>query len=82
MQARRIPFFLVLCGLVAPAAAQPALTADNWRRWHEHVLPRPSELRWESIPWHPTLADGLAQASAEARPLLLWTMNGHPLGCT
>ena len=50
--------------------------------WRQHLEPSGRELRWESIPWLPSFGEGLLQADREAKPLLLWTMNGHPLGCT
>lgn len=50
--------------------------------WRQHLEPTGRELRWESIPWAPTFREGLLQADRLGRPLLLWTMNGHPLGCT
>ncbi len=50
--------------------------------WRQHLEPSGRELRWESVPWLPTFGEGLLQADREAKPLLLWVMNGHPLGCT
>lgn len=86
----------IACGLGAPAGAQgdvaasrpaiPALQADltdaNFAAWREHIRPRPAELAWQSVPWLPTFEEGILAADARAKPLLLWVMNGHPLGCT
>ncbi|MDA7980779.1 MAG: hypothetical protein MPJ50_18645 [Pirellulales bacterium] len=58
------------------------LTADNYTTWRDHIQPDLSELAWEDIPWLTTFKDGIAAADAADKPLLLWTMNGHPLGCT
>ena len=57
-------------------------TQASLAAWRDHLVPAESELRWESIPWHVTFAEGLRAASEQARPLLFWAMNGHPLGCT
>ena len=46
------------------------------------VLPSEEERRWQSIDWQPTYADGLKAASEAGKPVMLWVMNGHPLGCT
>jgi hypothetical protein len=46
------------------------------------VRPRDEELRWLRIPWCGDLWEGRRRAAASARPLFLWAMNGHPLGCT
>ena len=59
-----------------------AVDASNFAAWREHILPRQEELRWESLPWLTSYTEGLQQAAAQSKPLLLWTMNGHPLGCT
>ncbi len=50
--------------------------------WRDRIRISDSELVWEQLPWYVTYHEGLEQASAEGKPLLLWVMNGHPLGCT
>ena len=42
----------------------------------------PEDRRFDSLDWSTTFVDGLRRAEAEDQPLLLWAMNGHPLGCT
>jgi hypothetical protein len=46
------------------------------------IVPRSDELTWRAIPWRPTLRDGVVDATAAEKPVLLWAMNGHPLGTT
>lgn len=46
------------------------------------ILPDASERRWEAIDFLPSYAAGLKAASEQGKPMLLWVMNGHPLGCT
>ena len=46
------------------------------------ILPDESERRWEEIDWQATYADGLKASADQQKPLMLWVMNGHPLGCT
>jgi hypothetical protein len=67
---------------VATQATGANPTAATLAVWQAHILPRPEEMRWEQIPWLSTFAGGLAAAARARRPLLLWAMNGHPLGCT
>lgn len=62
--------------------ADSALNRRTFAQWRDHIRPRKSELTFERIPWIPRFGDGLVRADAEAKPLLLWVMNGHPLGCT
>ena len=65
-----------------PVAADIELNDENYEVWRDHIRPNPSELTWEQIPWLTTFKDGILAADAAGKPLLLWTMNGHPLGCT
>jgi hypothetical protein len=46
------------------------------------VLPRPSEERWLQVPWRTDFAAARAEANRAGKPLFLWMMDGHPLGCT
>jgi hypothetical protein len=74
------------------AMAQPAevplarpkveLHDKNYADWRKHILPDTGELTWQQIPWETTFKDGIVSADVAGKPLLLWTMNGHPLGCT
>lgn len=70
----------------APAARAdivvPALDEASLDAWTAHLSPTADELAWEAVDWLPSYAEGVAAAQAQRRPLLLWAMNGHPLGCT
>ena len=46
------------------------------------ICPSPGELRWQKIGWESSLWAGVVEAHAQKKPILLWTMNGHPLGLT
>ena len=58
------------------------LTEKNRRAWKANILPTEEELAWTKIPWLPDLQSGIDAAAEAGKPVLLWTMNGHPLGCT
>jgi hypothetical protein len=60
----------------------PALDEASLPAWRDHILPAPDELAWASIPWLPSYREGLLAAQSQRKPLMLWMMNGHPLGCT
>jgi hypothetical protein len=62
--------------------AKVELTDKNYADWKKHILPDTGELAWQQIPWATTFKDGIVAADAAGKPLLFWTMNGHPLGCT
>jgi hypothetical protein len=67
---------------VPPAKAKVEPNDRNYAEWRKHILPDTGELAWQQIPWATTFKDGIVAADAAGMPLLLWTMNGHPLGCT
>ncbi|MEC7725506.1 MAG: hypothetical protein VYD05_08335 [Planctomycetota bacterium] len=76
-----------LLSLVTPCAlpqGEPAtaLTRADLPAWRAHLAPRPAEVAWRQIPWHQSMGAGLREAADLGRPMLLWLMNGHPLGCT
>mgnify|MGYP001179753927 FL=1 len=58
------------------------LNHNNYMVWKNFIKPTKSELAWAQIPWEKTFYDGLIESDREQKPLLLWVMNGHPLGCT
>ena len=67
---------------VPPAKPKVELHDKNYADWHKHILPDTGELAWQQIPWATTFKDGIVAADVAGKPLLFWTMNGHPLGCT
>jgi len=50
--------------------------------WKNYITPTQNELAWTRIPWLSSFGEGMIQADAQQKPVLLWVMNGHPLGCT
>ena len=60
----------------------PKLTQANRDAWSQTIRPRRVELSYDGIPWHSRLAEGFLAANQAQKPVLLWVMNGHPLGCT
>lgn len=53
-------------------------------RFHElRELLRPdANAPWRSVAWRIDLLAAQREAAAARKPLFLWTMDGHPLGCT
>lgn len=45
------------------------------------IRPQPGEDRFDSIPWHISLHEARVKAAKDGKPILLWEMDGHPLGC-
>ena len=59
-----------------------ALRDADLAAWRELILPTSEELAFERVAWLPSFHEGMERANIERKPLLLWVMNGHPLGCT
>ena len=92
---RLLPALLLLaltgCGDAPGALSQARLheldelereTLTEATHMAQRVLPSAAERRWEEIDWQATYADGLKASADQQKPLMLWVMNGHPLGCT
>jgi hypothetical protein len=58
------------------------LSSENYRKHIEFVRPTEKELAWQKVRWHTELEDAAREAKKLQRPILLWTMNGHPCGET
>lgn len=75
--------FVVLAATLAAspvASASDQFTADNWRELHTEL--QPADEPWRTIPWKIALLDAQKTAAEEKKPLFIWAMDGHPLGCT
>lgn len=64
--------------LLTLLAAEP----DRFRGLRDAVKPAAGEDRWAAIPWGTNLWEARVKAAREGKPILLWEMDGHPLGCT
>jgi hypothetical protein len=77
----------LLCGLswfawaLAAAAAEP-ITPAQFTHPQELIKPGPHEDKWSHIAWRTDLWQARKEAAAAGKPILLWEMDGHPLGCT
>lgn len=63
-------------------AALADTSPDPFRGVRETVRPADTEDRWATIPWRISLWDARREAARAGKPILLWEMDGHPLGCT
>jgi hypothetical protein len=46
------------------------------------ISPTPDEQLWLSIPWRTNIMRARVESQETNKPMFLWIMNGHPLGCT
>lgn len=63
-----------LCG------AEP-IAPEQFDKLRAVIKPRAGEDKWAAIPWQTDLWEARKQAAAQGKPILLWEMDGHPLGC-
>lgn len=69
-------------GEVQPPPVVPELSDANLRYWIDFIRPADDDKKWERLDWRTELGAALEEAKQLQRPILLWAMNGHPLGCT
>ena len=73
---------LSVTGLLFASGTEPVeeISDEQFDRLHSELV-RPSEL-WLTIPWQTDLLAAQRLASSENKPIFIWAMDGHPLGCT
>ena len=69
-------------GTTAPGFSTERLSAGQFKLLHAAVAPNGPAERWAEIPWQTDLAAARQIAARENKPLFMWVMDGHPLGCT
>lgn len=57
------------------------LTLGEFETLHRELQPTGTEA-WRTIPWKTAMLDAQATAAKEGKPIFIWAMDGHPLGCT
>lgn len=79
-----LAFIAVNCAVSAQedVNAPPVLTQSNLDKWIHFIEAKDSELRWKNVRWHKDFEAAVIEARELKRPVLLWTMNGHPCGET
>lgn len=60
----------------------PAPIPRTFAPWAKRLALTADERAWTAIPWRERLREAVTEAHAAKMPVLLWAMNGHPLGCT
>ncbi|MBX3118276.1 MAG: hypothetical protein KF784_04365 [Fimbriimonadaceae bacterium] len=72
---------LTLAALIGQAQATEP-NAQNYRSLIATIQPDAKEEAYKDIGWRNQFWPAVQEAKRLGRPLLFWTMNGHPLGCT
>ena len=63
------------------AHAAPTLSDAEYASVLKTVRPAPGEDKFDQVPWLISLWEARKHAAREGKPILLWEMDGHPLGC-
>jgi hypothetical protein len=61
--------------------ARPALSEPEYASALKAIRPAAGEDRFDQVPWLTSLWEARQKAAKEGKPILLWEMDGHPLGC-
>ncbi len=86
MSKRSLSMFAVaisvsVCGSIS--LFNPVCGANSqFDRSLQSILPTGEEEVWLQVPWRTNLAEARIEAQRQRKPMFLWVMNGHPLGCT
>jgi hypothetical protein len=74
---------LAAIGMMAHGGATPKGPTGQTREEVMAVI-EPGERgeAWLEIPWETDLTVARRKAAAAGKPVFLWEMDGHPLGCT
>jgi hypothetical protein len=78
---------LTVLGLISTSHSNaqsqpPLLTSASAPQWRAAIEPDSQEALYLQISWRESLLRGLLEAKREDKPVMLFAMNGHPLGCT
>jgi hypothetical protein len=74
--------FLFSATVALGAIIGTELNDDSFDRFRDTILPSAEERAFLDIPWRESFWSAVTEARDADRPILLWAMNGHPLGCT
>lgn len=78
---RSLAQLAALLALGAGSMGAQELRGRTLEQWRAVIEPTREELAWTAIPWRASFWSALVEAQTSERPILLWAMNGHPLGC-
>ncbi|MDP7204502.1 MAG: hypothetical protein QGH11_02965 [Pirellulaceae bacterium] len=68
-------------GVASLGFAEDVLTEQRFQQLYKQLQPSADEL-WRTIPWRTSLLEAQRRAITEKKPIFIWAMDGHPLGCT
>ena len=77
----RRQILIAVIGIALPGFLSAAeLTPQSFTELHAEL--QPADEPWRTIPWKIDVLDAQRAAAQEQKPIFIWAMDGHPLGCT
>jgi hypothetical protein len=74
-------FVFIFCFLgIFQEQKSDRISQQEFERLHKSL--EPTNETWKTIPWRISLLAAQRTAAKEDKPLFIWAMDGHPLGCT
>ncbi len=58
---------------------QDGLSVEQFEKLHPELQP-PKDEAWLSVPWKISLLEARELAAAQKKPIMIWSMDGNPLG--
>lgn len=70
-----------IAAVLALVLLRGGLTLEEFQKLHQELRPTKDDV-WRTIPWKISLAEAQTLALQERKPIFMWSMDGHPMGCT
>jgi len=70
----------ITCSFPAAGLTAEDFSEALFQKLHKQL--QPGDEPWRTIPWKISLLDAQRTAVTENKPIFIWAMDGHPLGCT
>ena len=65
----------------SPAAPQATGGSSLLEKRIAALVPTEAEDRWMTVPWRTNVMTAISESRRTGKPVMLWVMNGNPLGC-
>lgn len=56
------------------------ISDQEFAELHSSLVPK--NALWKTVPWETALLKAQNMAARQGKPIFIWSMDGHPLGCT
>ncbi|MDB4777920.1 hypothetical protein OAG68_00525 [bacterium] len=73
-------WFITLLPLAPTSGFGQQLDEEQFQKLHAEL--KPTDEAWKEIPWQTNLLEAQRIAAEAQKPIFIWAMDGHPLGCT